>query len=332
MSSIDELLSRLNPAIAKQFELGSKVENRLLETPSLNINRAIGGFGYGRQSMIWGNKGTGKTAFCLQTAALAQAKGESVGWIDAEKNWDDKWAGRLGVDPDKMIVSKITSIKDMADASYDLIKSGVDVLFIDSISALIPQSYFTDKGEMKSLENTGQIGTFSKNMGTACNMLNNANKSTALIMISQVRNQILQAGAVPAPMGGKAVEHMNSTVLKLWCTPSDLGSITGERSVGNTIVSKPIGHPVTWTIDKNRGPGTKDSGKYDFYFGGDRLGVDLVGEIVDAAVEFGYIKKGGAWYEVDSAKLQGKASVVRHILSLPDLQAKLYGDILAESV
>lgn len=327
---VEAMLAQLNPKTAASFRKGSEVENKILPTPSLGLNRAIGGIGYGRQTMLWGNRSGGKTLFALQTARNAQAKGQGVAWIDAEKNFDPDWARRLGVDPDQMIVSKITSIADMADAAHDLIRAGIDVCVIDSISALLPQSYFVD-GEMKALADTGQIGTFSKNMGQAVNMLNNVNDSTALILISQVRNQIGSYGASLAPMGGKAVEHMNSLQIKFWSNPSDKEAIMGTVSEGDMVFKKAIGRPVTWTVEKSRGPGMNMTGSYDLYFAGDNVGVDRTGEVVDMAVEYGLIKKGGAWFSFEDEKLQGRPKVIQFFKDNPGLEEDYYKSLMEKA-
>lgn len=327
---VEAILAQLNPKTAASFRKGSEVENKVLETPSLTLNRAIGGVGYGRQTMFWGNRSGGKTLACLQLARNAQAKGEGVAWIDAEKNFDPVWARRLGVDPDAMIVSKITSIADMADAAHDLIRAGIDLLVVDSISALLPQSYFVE-GEMKALADTGQIGTFSKNMGQAVNMLNNVNDHTALVLISQVRNQIGSYGASLAPMGGKAVEHMNSLQIKFWSNPSDKEAIMGTVSEGDMVFKKPVGRPVTWTVEKSRGPGMNATGKYDLYFAGDFVGVDRTGEVVDLGVEYGLIKKGGAWFTLEDQKFQGRQNVVQFLRDNPGLENDLYETLMEKA-
>lgn len=327
--NIDEILARLNPKTAASFRKASEIKNELLPTPSLGLNRAIGGVGYGRQTMLWGNRSGGKTAFCLQLAARAQADGKGVAWIDAEKNFDPAWASRMGVQED-MMVSKISSIADMADAGHDLIRAGIDLMIVDSISTLLPQSFFVE-GEMKALADTGQIGTFSKNMGQAVNMLNNVNEHTALVLISQVRNQIGSYGASISPMGGKAVEHMNSTIIKLWSNPNEKEAIKGDTHEGDLIFQRPIGRPVTWTVEKNRGPGMNFSGSYDLYFAGDFVGVDRVGEVIDTSVEFGLIKKGGAWYTVGEERFQGRAKAVEYLRNNHDIELELYDKILEKS-
>jgi recombination protein RecA len=281
--------------------------------------------------MIWGNRSGGKTLFCLGLAANAQKEGKSVAWIDAERNYDPEWAKRHGVDSDRVLWSPVTSIADMADAGHDFIKAGVDLMIVDSISTLLPQSYFVE-GEMKSLADTGQIGTFSKNMGQAVNMFNRVNEHTALVLISQVRNSIGTYGAALTPMGGKAVEHMNSLQIKLWSNPSEKEAIMGKIKQGDLIMQKPVGRPVTWTVEKNRGPGMNESNRYDMYFKGDFVGVDRVGEVVDFGVELGLVKKGGAWYTIGDEKFQGRNSVVQYLRDNPDVEERIYGEILAKSL
>ena len=334
MTNIEKILAKLNPKTAEAFRIASEVENELLPTPSLGLNMAIKGFGYGRQTTLWGNRSGGKTLMCLQTAAIAQKQGKTVAWIDAEKNFDKSWARRLGVDTDEMAISKITSIADMADAGYDLIKAGVDVLVVDSVSALLPQSFFEDPkkgGELKSLVDTSQIGTFSRNLGTAINMFNNINEHTALIFISQVRTNITQTGGIPIPMGGIALQHMNSTQIKLWANPNVKEAIMGEVTNGDLVFQRPIGRKTIWTVEKNRGPGMNMSNEYDLYFAGDYVGIDLVGEILDFGVEVGAVRKGGAWVYIGDEKFQGRPAAVKYLRENPDIKEKIYQEILEKA-
>ena len=299
---------------------------------------AIGGIGYGRQTTLWGNRSGGKTLFTLQCVAKAQRDGKGVAWIDAEKNFDPVWARRLGVDTDDLIVSTITSIADLADAGHDLMRAGIDVLAVDSISVLLPQSFFEDSkegkggGEMKGLADTGQIGTFSKNLGTCLNMFNRVNEHTALILISQIRNQIGSYGSSIAPMGGTALQHLNSTQIKLWSNPNVKEAIKAKIHVGDIILERPVGREVTWTVEKNRGPGMNESNTYNLYFGGDNVGVDLTDEIVTYGIEFGILKKGGAWItHPNGEKFQGKPAFTEYLNSNPDIKEEIYKEILKKA-
>lgn len=339
LTDIEEFLARLNPKTAQSFRMASEYEKELLPTPSLGLNMAIEGLGYGRFTTLYGNRGCGKTMFALQCVAEAQKEGKVCGWIDVEKNFDKHWARRLGVDPDKLVVANnILSIADMADASRELMVQGIDLLVIDSISQLLPQSYFEDvkgdgkgTGEIKDLSKTGQIGTFSKNIGQAINIMNAVNENTSVIFISQVRNQIGSYGASIGMMGGKALEHACSTIIKFWRTPSDV--LVADVKIGDLILKRPVGAPVTWTVEKNRGPGMQMSNTYDIYTGGEHVGIDLQGEIATYGIEFGIIAKRGAWYYItDEDKHNGKPKLIEHLRNNPDISEKIYGEILAKSI
>lgn len=330
MANIDEILAKLNPKTAESFRKASEIENEYLMTPSLGINMATGGLRYGAIHTIWGSRSSGKSMFCLGLAAEAQKNGKTVAWVDAEKNFDPTWAQRHGVDSDNMIVSHTASMVDTANDSVDLVRSGVDLLVIDSMSVLLPQSYFDD-GEMKGLEKTNQIGTFAKNFGSMMNMLNSLNKHTNIVVISQVRNKFHQYGASKTLMGGEAAEFMNSTIIKMWAPLTDKETIKGQITRGGMVLERPVGRPVTWTIDKARGPGMGSSNKYDMYFAGDSVGIDLTGEVIDYGVEFGVIRKGGAWYNIGDEKLQGRHSAVKYLKENPDIQEKLYLEVLEKS-
>lgn len=342
-ADFEEFLARLNPKTAQSFRKASEVKNELLPTPSLGLNMAIGGIGYGRFTTLYGNRGCGKTMFALQCVAEAQKQGKIAAWIDVEKNFNPDWARRLGVDPDKMVVAtNIMSIADMADEGKNLIMAGVDVLVIDSISQLLPQSYFEDpkdekklkagqSKELKGLSGTGQIGTFSKNMGQAINILNAVNEKCAIIMISQVRNAIGSYGASISFMGGMALQHANSTTLKFWRTPSDI--IEAEVHVGDGLLLKrPVGAPVTWTVEKNRGPGMGESNKYNIYTAGETVGIDLASEVVTFGVEYGVIKKGGAWFTIGDKQLQGAGTARDFLVENPDILKQVYDGILEKQI
>ena len=74
--NIEEVLANLNPKLRKKVTLGSEIEHtQFALTPSYGLNRALcGGLPYGRQVLIWGNKSSGKSSFCLQIIAGEQKK------------------------------------------------------------------------------------------------------------------------------------------------------------------------------------------------------------------------------------------------------------------
>jgi recombination protein RecA len=246
--------------------------------------------------------------------AEAQRSGKSCAWIDAEQSFDREWAKKLGVNTDKLVYSAARTVNDMVDVATKLMIAKVDMIVVDSISALLPAIYFEkDSNELKQLENTKQIGAEARDMTNAVKMLNYANNqdsSTLLVLISQHRNNISAMYTSHQPTGGQAVKFFSSTIIKLWSSESENNAISGKIYSGDKIIEKKIGRKVSWHVDFNKTGPAFVSGEYDFYFDGDQLGIDKIAEVVDLGVELGIIEKGGAWYTVLGERFQGRARII----------------------
>jgi recombination protein RecA len=263
--------------------------------------------------------------------AQAQKEGKSCAWIDAEHSYDPAWAELLGVDSSKLIYSPAKTVNDMVDVATKLMEANVDMIVVDSISALLPAIYFEKDGnEMKDLQDTKQIGAEAKDMTHAVKMLNYANKNTLLVLISQQRNQFGSMHASHIPTGGMAVKFFSSTVIKLWSSEAEANAIKAGVKVGDKIIEQRVGRPVNWIIDYNKVGPPNLSGQYDFYYQGDVLGIDLVGETLDVAEMCGVVEKGGAWYTVNEERFQGRAKAVQYLRDNPKVVEKLQKEISAK--
>ena len=323
MTDVEEVLSQINPKLRKKIGLASdapKVEYQ--ETPSISLNEALGGgFVYGRQVLIWGSKSAAKSSMCLEMVGMAQKSGKVCAWIDAEMSYDADWAKRLGVDSDNLILSSARTVNDMVDVATDLMSAGVDLIVVDSITSLLPAIYFEKDGKsLKDLDQTKQIGADARDMGNAVKMLNYANnrvKPTLLVLISQARTSINTTYSNQIPTGGQATKFYSSTVVKLFSSEFDKQAIDGEVFVGDKIIKKKIARKVRWELQFSKTSAGFASGEYDFYFRGDDVGIDNVGELVDLAVQMGIINRTGAWYTVPGVDdtLQGQHNVVKRLKS-----------------
>jgi len=331
--SLEDIMAKLDPKTRARVQSAQNVEVHKQLTPSIGLNVALkGGLGYGRQVLVWGNKSAGKSSFCLQMIALAQQEGKTCAWIDAEASYDQKWAEQLGVDSSSLIYSQAKTVNDMVDVGVKLMEAGVDVIVVDSISALLPGIYFEKDGnEMKDLQDTKQIGAEAKDMTHAVKMLNYANKNTLLVLISQQRNQFGSMHASHIPTGGMAVKFFSSTVIKLWSSEAEANAIKAGIAVGDKIIEQRVGRPVNWIIDYNKLGPPNLSGQYDFYYQGESLGVDRVGETLDVAEMYGLIEKGGAWYTINGERFQGRAKAVAYLRENPEVTGKLIEEINAKS-
>lgn len=326
----EDILAKLDPKTRQRIQLATGVSAERQKTPSIGLNMALkGGLGMGRQILLWGNKSAGKSSFCLQMIAIAQKEGKTCAWIDSEHSYDASWAESLGVDSSSLIYSPAKTINDMVDVATQLMEAGVDIIVVDSISALLPAIYFEkDSSELKKLEDTKQIGAEAKDMTHAVKMLNYANKNTLLVLISQQRNQFGGMHASHIPTGGMAVKFFSSTIIKLWSSEAEANAIKSGIKVGDKIIEQKVGRPVNWIIDYNKLGPQNQSGQYDFYYQGDSLGVDSVGETLDVAEMMGIVQKGGAWYTIGEERFQGRSKSIDYLKENPkvvkELEEKIY--------
>lgn len=330
----EEILAKLSPKLRNRAKMASDVILEKQATPSVGLNSALrGGIGYGRQSLIWGSKSAGKSTFCLGTIALAQEAGKKAAFIDAEQSFDPAWASRIGVDPTKLLYSDVKTIEDVVGVGIEFMQAGVDIVVVDSISALLSSAYFEkDKKseELKDLSGTKQIGSEARELANGVKMWNYANKNTALVLISQIRNKITTYGAMHQATGGHAVDFFSSTVIKLQSSAREADQIEGEIFNGDRIVKEPIGRTVNWSIDKNKlGPPNR-YGSYDLYYDGDFIGIDNIGEAVDIGEKLGIVKKAGAWMSLYDEKVQGRIKMVNLLRGNPELLEKLKEEIASK--
>jgi recombination protein RecA len=259
---------------------------------------------------------------------LAQKEGKICAWIDAEMSYDKNWAENLGVDTSKLIVSQCRTINEMVDIGTNLMNAGVDMIVIDSITSLLPAIYFEkDSEELKQLENTKQIGAESRDFSNAWKMLNYANnkvKPTMLVLISQSRNNISAMYTSQQPTGGQATKFYSSTVIKLFSSESDNQAIKGKIQVGDKLIEEKIGRKIRWELQFSKTSPGFQSGEYDFYFRGNDLGIDSIGDLVDTAESVGIVNRTGAWYILpDGSKVQGREAFVNRVREDLDLQESI---------
>jgi recombination protein RecA len=319
MTTMEEALAQLDPRIRKRLSNGAGFKTDFQPTPSFGLNRALGGgLPYGRQVLIWGSKSSAKSSLCLQMVGLAQADGKLCAWIDAEMSYDEAWAKKLGVDTENLIVSQARTINEMVDVGTALINAGVDLVVVDSITSLLPAIYFEkDSDELKQLENTKQIGAESRDFSNAWKMINYANnkvKPTLFVLISQSRNNISAMYTQQQPTGGQATKFYSSTVIKLFSSESDNQAIKGKIPIGDKLIEQKIGRKVKWELQFSKTSPGFQSGEYDFYFRGDGVGIDSVGDLVDTAEMAGIVSRTGAWYIVsEDKKVQGREAFINYV-------------------
>lgn len=302
----EEFLATLDPKTAKRIRTAESTELVRYPLASIGLTQATnGGIGAGRFTMIYGNTSSGKSLLTMQSVGIWQKMGLTCAWVDAEGTYEKSFAARLGIDNDSLLLFQEKTFAGITDKTKPIIKAGVDILVIDSISDIMPDA-FVEEGELKDFNKTTQVGAHAKGNTRMLNALHYLNEKTAVVIISQTTTQIEQTYTKQVPHGGKKVEFMVSQMIKLTSSNTDAKQIKKIRPVGNKLIEVPVGRRVEAFVEKNKMGKQHTKASYDIYYDGDFLGIDRDAELIDSAVEWGVANKGGAWFEYDSIKSQGR--------------------------
>lgn len=279
---------------------------------SLGFNKAsvIWGIPRGRVVRIEGNQHTGKSTFVMETIAQYQKQGLRCWLFDYEHSFDRKYATKLGIDMDKLIIQQPTTMEE----GYNILREGleggfVDLAIIDSITKMKPKAVIE-----------GEIGDHT--VGLAARLHDQAlgiiqplltKRNATLIGITQYRDKI---GGMN-PSGAKGVSGGNTWLFD----PSmviKLSRLETEKKDGTFI------NFVEITKNKTGTPFLK----YKMFYTTDS-GVDRVAEMVEYGKELGIIKLAGSWYShQDGTKLgQGLDSVKELMNDNPEMFEKIYQEV-----
>jgi recombination protein RecA len=111
-------------------------------------------------------------------------------------------------------------------------------------------------------------------------------------------------------MGGEGIRFYSSTIIKLWSSARDDDQKKGQVKVGDKLFNKNIGREVIWTVEFNKMGPPSSSGRYDFFYRGDDVGVDSYSEVFDLAIQYDIIEKRGAWIIINEETLHGKDKAI----------------------
>ncbi len=293
--------------------VGMNVEH--IKTGSLMLDMAlgIGGIPKGRIVEIFGPESSGKTTVALHCVAEAQKAGGTAAFIDVEHALDPVYAEKLGVDIDSLLVSQPDSGEQALEIAEALVRSGaIQLLVIDSVAALVT------KAEIDGEMGDSHVGQLARLMSQAMRKLAGALSKTgcAAIFINQLREKIgVMYGNPETTPGGRALKFYSSVRIDVR---------KGEAIKDGAEV---IGNNTRVKIVKNKVAPPFKTAEFDIIYG---KGICHTGEILDAGVELGILKKSGAWFYYGDIRLgQGRDNAKQLFEDNPELAEEIENKIIA---
>jgi len=291
----------------------------VISTGCLSIDHAlgVGGIPRGRVVEVYGPESSGKTTFCLHVIAEAQKAGGLAAFIDAEHALDTRYAANIGVNVPKLLLSQPDYGEQALEITEALVRSNaLDIIVVDSVAALVPKSEI--EGDMGA----STMAVQARLMSQALRKLTGAvhKSGTTLIFINQLRSKIgIMFGNPETTTGGNALKFYSSVRIDV----RRMASIkNGDVIIGNRTKVKIVKSKVSIPFK---------IAEIDII---NPNGFDVTGDVLDCAVDFGVIKKAGAWFtygvgSVAEQRFQGRDKLKEFLKSDPIFLAKLKEETIA---
>jgi len=278
-------------------------------TGSLALDEKMGGgYAWGRIIEVYGAESSGKSTLCLHAIANVQKEDKNYlcALVDSENSFDAKYAQRLNVDMDSLLVSQPDSGEHALNVMMELIRNDVRLVIVDSVAALTPRDMFA--GQIGD----ATIGKHARLMSEGIRSLNTllSKKKATVIFTNQLRTVIGQYHVAMggSTTGGKALRFYASQRIELRRIGSDTNS---EKIAINNIVNAKLA--------KNKIAPPFQECTFKIRFG---KGIDPIEQLIDFAMDLNFIEKGGSWLTVDciDQKLQGREK----LYALLEEDSKIY--------
>jgi recombination protein RecA len=296
--------------------LGSRAAESIpvIPTGSLLLDHALGcgGLPRGRIIEIFGPESSGKTTLALHAIAETQKQGGYAGFVDVEHALDAGYAAKLGIDPERVLLSQPDYGEQALDITQSMVASGqIDLVVLDSVAALVP------KAELDGEMGDTFVGVHARLMSQALRKLTGlaASSNCTIIFINQIREKIgVMFGSPETTPGGRALKFFASQRLDV----RRLSSVKdGDEVRGNRVKVKVV---------KNKMAAPFREVEFEVRFG---KGIDRLGEVVDAATDHGIIQKSGSWFSFGEQRLgQGREQAREALDQSPVLRGAIEDALL----
>jgi len=321
-AAIEQIRERYGEGAIMRFGEAKKSDVDAVPTGclSLDIALGIGGVPRGRVIEIFGPEASGKTTLAQHIVAEVQKMGGIAAFVDAEHALDPDYASRIGINIKEMLISQPDTGEQALEIVETLVRSNaVDVIVIDSVAALVPQREI--EGDMGDQH----MGLQARLMSQALRKLTGiiSKTKTVVIFINQIRMKIgVFFGNPETTTGGTALKFYSSVRIEVRRAAQIKQS---EKIIGNRVKAKVV---------KNKVAAPFRACEFDIMY---NEGISLSGDLIDAGLEYGVIKKSGNAYAYGDLKLGlGRENAKRFLKADPklmnEIKKKVWSEVKAREI
>ena len=287
-----------------------------VSTGSLTLDMAlgIGGLPRGRIVEIYGPESSGKTTLTLHAIAEVQKLGGEAAFIDAEHALDPRYAKKLGVNINNLLVSQPDCGEDALSIADALARSGaIDVIVIDSVAALVPRQEID--GDMGA----SHVGLQARLMSQAMRKLSGviAKNNCVVVFINQLRDKVgVMYGSPEVTSGGNALKYYAS--VRIDVRKKEALKLANGEIYGNHVRVKVV---------KNKVSSPFRTADFDILFG---KGISKNSELLELGEKLDIIKKSGSWFSYGEDRIgQGKDNARKFLDQNPEVAAEIEAKVRA---
>jgi len=290
--------------LLNQENMATDVETIKTGSVLLNMALGVGGIPRGRVVEIFGPEASGKTTIALHIIAEAQKKGGIAAFIDAEHALDPIYAGKIGVQVDKLLLSQPSTAEEALDIVDTLVRSGaVDAVVLDSVAALVPRV------ELEGTIGEQIIGLQARLMSQALRKLTGfiSKTRTVAIFVNQLRENIGNIyGPTETTPGGRALKFYAS--VRIDVRKRDFIRVTDSDIIGTKTRVKVV---------KNKVASPFKEVEIELIYG---EGISREGEVLTLGENNGLVKRAGSWFSFNENRLgQGRENTRAFLKENPDI-------------
>lgn len=287
-NELDALIRQINRKAKDNivFKLGSDVD---LETSRIplgveSIDRIMGG---GLPTVgvveIYGRESSGKTLLACHATKSFQDSNKSVIYVDAENTLEPSRLSHFNIDLNNLAFSQESGAESVMKMIASMVSSDYPpgLIVVDSIASLSPMQ--EEPGEIS-------VAPLARVMSRDLRAINAQNKSTLLLFINQIRQDISPYGGMVTP-SGNAIKHYAKIRLEI-----SKGQLIREGT-------KIIGHKIKVKCAKNKTAVPAGDTILDYYLD---TGIDLIDDRITIGLQDGDITRAGPYYSYNNGKYLGR--------------------------